>query len=320
MRAITSLLAGAAVVLAGAIWFTVRPADGGRSPLDGPLPASAASAADWLDPTKVLDANLPSETAVTRSAVAVWQDGMPVDLKSFLRAGVRADTVSWTADGKPVAGGLLDPGRRPGDNHVRGVLIVARDATEHAEAFALVLVPPSTPRQFADWLRQERASMQWTESLPPLYARLGPNHSNPEPAACRPRMWPTLRSIHTHYHPGAAYEMRSAIRPDGSGHQATYTASGELLRRGPSAGSADRGSPSWNIFRLIGHMRKDVIPWVWAAQLDGNPVNPARFYSNFDRPLIRAGQHIQDYLEVRPTYGPAHREVEPGRCVDGTLP
>ena len=300
------------VVFGAGLWFATAANPSETSQLDQPLPASATHA-ELFDPSKVIAANLPSQTPLRKSTVVVWKDGL-LDLRSYLRPGIPAESVSWAPESL-VRDGYFRLGRRPAEDHIRSVWVMAQTAAG-SDAFALVIAPPSAPGKFEDWLRQQRATAGWIQSLPPVYSRLGPGNSNPEPATCKPREWPTFRKIHTHYHPGAAYEMRSAIRPDGSGHQATYTASGELLRSGVSAGSADRGSPTWNIYRLIRHASDDVIPYLWAAQLDGNPVNPLRFYQDFDRPLMHEGEHIQAYLKVRPIYGPSHREIEPGQCID----
>jgi hypothetical protein len=310
-----------AVTLAAALWFAGPSDEEASSWLDNPPQTFAPDRPSVLfDSQKVLEANLRSGQAVNRTAVVIWQGHVPADLNRFLRPGTPPESVTWRANGALVVNGQLDLGRKPDDNRVRTVLIAAKDAVHAEEVFALVIVPPSTPRKFADWLRHERENMAWVQSLPPIYARLGPNNSNPEPETCRPRFWPTLRRIDTHYHPGAAYEMRSVIRPDDSGHQATYASSGELLCTGVSAGSADRSAPGYSLFRLIHHIQRDVTPYLWAAQLDGNPVNPAWFYMNFDRPLMRQGEHLQSYQEVRPVYGLSHREVIPGHCIEGPAP
>jgi hypothetical protein len=314
MRAARRLAGAAATgVLAVGVWLVVRAGQSARFGREAP-PAAANHPA-LFDPAKVRAGNLPSPAGAWQSAVAIWTEAQPVELNSYLRADIASDSVTWQAGGAAVANGRLNGGSRPRDNHVHSVTIVARTAAG-ADAFVLVIVPPSTARAFAEWLPRERAATGWIEALPPVYARLGPNYSNPEPETCKPRVWPTLRKIDTYYHPGAAYEMRSAVRPDGSGHQATYSAVGELLRTGAAAGSADRGSPTKNPLQLLRHARADVIPYIWAAQLDGNPVNPALLYNNFDRPLIRQGEHIAEYLEVRPTYGPSRRELQPGQCID----
>jgi hypothetical protein len=200
----------------------------------------------------------------------------------------------------------------PPPNHV---------AVHRIDESLLVVIPSSTAANFRHWLEAERKDMDWIRQLPPAYAHIGPNGTNPEPEACTPRMWPTLRKINNYLHPGAAHEMRSAPQPDGSGHQATYNAHGELLRIGLAAGSADRASPQiWNPLTLIAHRDRDVLPFYWAAQLDGNPVNPTLFSAGLDGPIAHVGEHLRQYATVRPTFGPSQRELQPGVCVDGHAP
>jgi YD repeat-containing protein len=179
----------------------------------------------------------------------------------------------------------------------------------------------TTRQHFDEWLRAERADTAWLQSLPPVYSRLLPGNRNPEPEDCHPRRWPVLRPMKSNFHPGAAWEMRSTIQADGSGHQATYDAQGNLIRTGAGVGTADRASPRpYQLLRLLAHRNRDVKPFVWAAQLDGNPVQPALLYSGIDRPITRMGEHIADYLRVRPPFPSARREIEPGVCIDGVAP
>lgn len=179
----------------------------------------------------------------------------------------------------------------------------------------LALRPLPPPQDFHSWFRAEQADLAWLETLPPVYSRLAPGNRNPEPESCQPRLWPTLTRIDNQLHPGAVYEMRSAPQADGSGHQATYDANGNLLRQGLAAGSADRASPGngWNPLRLFAHLRRDVIPFILAAQLDGNPVRPTLFYLDLDSPIQNIGAHLRAYSQVRPTMLPKP-ELAPGVC------
>lgn len=159
--------------------------------------------------------------------------------------------------------------------------------------------------------------MAWIERLPPVYSSLAADGLNPEPGGCNPRFWPSIRRVDTKYHPGAAWELRSVTAQDGSGHQAIYDVTGKLIRTTVAAGSADRVSPGFDLTfsRLRRHVDRDITPYVWAAQLDGNPVNPTPFFRDLDRPLIHQGRHLDQYLEVRPAFGPDRREFPPGVCI-----
>lgn len=180
----------------------------------------------------------------------------------------------------------------------------------------VAVLPPQPSLGFDAWLRAEQADLAWTQNLPPVYSKLAPGNRNPEPESCQPRQWPTLRRIANQYHPGAAYEMRSTPRPDGSGMQATYDAQGNLIREGLAAGSADRAAPGSgvNLSRIWNHMQRDVIPFIRAAQLDGNAVRPTLFYSTLNAPIVHFGPHLRAYSKVRPTFGPV-REIPPGTCI-----
>jgi hypothetical protein len=275
-----------------------------------------------IDAERVKASNLSAAGGFRYTAPYVLRPGNPVvELDSFLLDAARGRTLTWTVEGKPVRHGRLVLTREPAENHTAVYRVAVAGAGVPPDHFTLVAIPSSTPRRFQAWLQAEQKDVGWIRALPPVYASLGPGGSNPEPEGCNPRFWPVLRSVDVRYHPGAAYEMRSAIREDGSGHQATYDAKGDLIRHGPGAGSADRASPRrFNPLRLIAHRDRDVIPFVWAAQLDGNPVNPAAFYADFDAPLLREGEHMKAYMRVRPAFGPFGREIPPGVCIDGRVP
>ncbi len=221
----------------------------------------------------------------------------------------------WTAGGAPLAQAQLPLECAPAANHVAIHRLSVADEAGNIDRFTLIVVPEATAARFEQWVQQERTDSAWHGNLPPVYSSLLPGGVNPEPDRCRPRLWPALRKVHTQYHPGAAYEMRSAMQPEGSGHQAMYDAQGKLIRQGLGAGSADRASPRpWNLFHLKAHRDRDVIPFVWAAQLDGNPVNPKLFYRDFDAPLLRQGDHLAAYMAVRPAFHASRPELAPGVC------
>lgn len=275
-----------------------------------------------LDPAKLNASNLNHGRGIRYTLPHVLRAGHPaVALDSLLLDGARRRALTWTVDGEPAANGRLLLTCEPPANRVAVRRIVVADGEGSRDEFVLVVIPTTTAVSFQEWLRVQREDVDWIRTLPPVYSSLGPGGSNPEPDHCHPKLWPVLRKVNGHYHPGAAYEMRSAIRQDGSGHQATYDAGGRLLRQAPGAGTADRASPRpYSIFRLIAHRDRDVLPFIWAAQLDGNPVNPQPLYSDFDAPLVREGDHLRAYMSVRPAFNPARQEVPPGVCVDGRAP
>lgn len=236
-------------------------------------------------------------------------------LESHLLPAARARTLTWSIDGKIIAPGKFALPCEPVEDHVAAFRISVSDDAGATDEVILLSIPASTERKFRAWLEAERMDTGWLRALPPVYSSLLPGGTHPEPKTCSPKLWPVLRKTGNNFHPGAAYEMRSAIQPDGSGHQATYDASGKLLRDGLSAGSADRAAPrAFNIFRLIAHRDRDVLPFLWAAQLDGNRVNPKLFYSALDAPPFRQGENLEAYMRVRPAFHSTRREIPAGSC------
>ncbi len=300
-------------------WFA---ADGGGGVSVAPVGPSSGDVLTLLDASKLNASNLNTGQGTMYTAAHVLGAGeRAVVLDVFLVEAARRRAVSWTVDGQTASDGRLVVDREPPENHVAVHRVVVAEGNGVRAEFTLVVIPSSTSRRFQEWLRTEKGSMDWTRSLPPVYSSLLPGGVNPEPEGCVPRAWPVLRKVRSQYHPGAVYEMRSAIRADGSGHQATYDARGQLIREGLGAGSADRASPrQYNPFRLMAHRDRDVLPFVWAAQLDGNPVNPKLLYSDFDAPLVHLGEHLRGYMSVRPTFSPVRAEVPAGVCVDGQAP
>ena len=116
--------------------------------------------------------------------------------------------------------------------------------------------------------------------------------------------------MHNQFHPGGVFEMRSLTTTHGHGHQAVYGTDRRLIREGPGRGSADKSAPGYPGFGILRHVSWDVRPFVWAAQLDGNPVNPKLFYEDLDARLIRAGEHIDRYFSVRPALVGVTPEVQ----------
>jgi len=83
---------------------------------------------------------------------------------------------------------------------------------------------------------------------------------------------------------------------------------------GVSAGSADR-SHYTNRIGSDSHKWLDVMPFVASTQMDGNPVSVnILFPTNFDRPMIYEGQHLQQYLTVRPTTANDAPILDPNNC------
>ena len=112
-------------------------------------------------------------------------------------------------------------------------------------------------------------------------------------------------------HHGAAFEIRSIPVPGRPGHQATYREDGTLITNTIAAGTADFAAPSpkTDVFQLLDPRKEDVLPFVRALQLDGNPCLPDNGLStatelvprNLSRPALFEGQNTRRYIELRPT-------------------
>ena len=99
--------------------------------------------------------------------------------------------------------------------------------------------------------------------------------------------------------------MRS--EPVGShGHQATYREDGTLIRTTIAAGTADFNHPlsfAWDGGVAELHRRNDVLPFLRALSLDGNPgvYNNRHVPTSVTRPCLYQGPNTDEYILRRPT-------------------
>ena len=102
------------------------------------------------------------------------------------------------------------------------------------------------------------------------------------------------------------FSARSVIIVGAHGHQATYDSNGELIKNGIAAGSADFSCPN-DILSTTIHRKLDVVPFIQAVQIDGNPCYP-KFYvyiiddipTHFTRPCLYQGTNLNSYFNYRP--------------------
>ena len=188
-----------------------------------------------------------------------------------------------------------------------------------SDSMILVLVPKSTENDFNAWYETEKKpeNMEWINSLPSVYRRLGVGRTDPEPLPgdCNVDLWGSLTKrdpLKDFIHPGAVYDYRSHFAGDGHGNQATYDEGGIIIPSGLGAGSADKVNPDCS---LTGHFLADFLPYVWAAQLDGNPIKITTIPDNLNKPLMHDGDNLKKYLFVRPN--PGGVMLEPGDCGTG---
>lgn len=278
-----------------------------------PTYAGTCCSAGLIDASKLLHANLPGAPAGAMTWVAEYHPDQPIDFSKLLRKD-SASPLVWVVNGADIQGSSFQPKARPADDHVEvmNVEVHRRNETQSDE-FRLILLPPTTQARFDAWFDHEKNDLAWLSLLPPVYSTLGPGDSNPEPDHCGQKFWQGVHKLNSNFHPGGAFEMRSRPVEGGHGHQAVYDLQGLLIRKGPGEGSADKGAPT--LFGLAGHRDQDVRPYVWAVQLDGNPVDPILFFRNLNGPLLRQGVHIAEYLSVRPALWGARPEVPAGTCI-----
>jgi len=271
--------------------------------------------AGLIEPGKLLQANRLGVSPGIMTFTLEYAPGQSFDLAQLLHEPGKGVLI-WTVNGSELKGSLLQLKSAPKDDSVTIYTIgVHRERDERSDQFQLILLPASTRERFTAWLAHEQQDIGWLSLLPPVYSSLGPGLSDPEPKNCTKTHWEDVHKLDSNFHPGGAYEMRSRAVGEGHGHQAVYDSAGKLIRDGLGAGSADKGTPRLWGFGLIKHRDRDVRPFVWAAQLDGNPVNPTWLFRDLDAPLVRQGDHLKGYQSVRPALANHPAEVAAGTCI-----
>ena len=135
---------------------------------------------------------------------------------------------------------------------------------------------------------------------------------DPEPSDCAEQRWKSFKDSDTYYHPNGYYKARSEKTPNGHGHQAIYNQSAIIIRGGVSAGSADKEAPFPSNLNPNLHVDADVKPFIWAAQLDGNPVEED--FTTMTAPLLHEGANLLRYFDRRPAIANGLDDLSPGQC------
>lgn len=174
----------------------------------------------------------------------------------------------------------------------------------------IVIYATSLKDKYDTW-KTSFASTAWTSVLPAVHSTIG-LITNVEGVVSIDESrtysgWKQPDMISSYLHHDAVYEMRS--EPIGNhGHQATYREDGTLITTTISAGTADYYHPlsfglSWNNVVVEQHYVNDVIPFLRAISLDGNPgiYNDRYVPTNLTRPCLYQGQNLNDYISRRPT-------------------
>ena len=214
-------------------------------------------------------------------------------------------------------------------------MVVTMDTSRHAELSwddgddwpSRLLLPPCTNLALLDrmWVvlfcsdladkfdawTAAFSSTAWTTTLPAVYPSIalvtnGNGKVSIDSSQAYPG-WKKPSSISSYLHHNATYGMRS--EPVGShGHQATYREDGTLIRTTIAAGTADFNQPLSFSLSISGgvkehHYINDVIPFLRALSLDGNPgvYNKRLAPTNITHPCLYQGPNIDAYISLRPT-------------------
>ncbi|MGD9873042.1 MAG: hypothetical protein AB7T27_02110 [Kiritimatiellia bacterium] len=249
----------------------------------------------------------------------IWAQSQTISLTNFVTPASLLFTnyFDWYVNDVKQTALSYNYGSAPGNNEIQNhryeLKIVF--STTVVDRLIAVEVPYSTLNSYTNWYAAWLTNTSWLEELPAAYSSLATGNTNPEPATCTNQLWDDVGSFdeEDYYHPGASFEMRSVETPGGHGHQACYTDAGVIITSGVSSGTADYVKP--DILTWTDHRDLDVLPFVRAAQLDGNPVSANDFApDSLDRPMMYEGSKLQQYLQVRPPVPNSKELLTPNEC------
>ena len=271
-----------------------------------------------FDHAKVNTRSLPRLTVgdldedVTEHCLGVvWESGGSIDIFSLLGSNYLPykDDLTFTTTGLSVDGnGVLTFGGKPEiySPDVCLVTLIYGFPSTILDHLWIVINAPAAQTKFDTWV-ERNSNTVWTTTLPKPYSSIAVvsgTPQDPEPGA--PRLWGTPHAIDSYLHHDAKFEMRSVpVGEAGHGHQATYDTNGVLIADAIAAGTADIFAPydAHGILRpKTTHREEDVLPFIEALQLDGNPVRPNRVSvpKHLNRPCIYKGQRTEQYISKRP--------------------
>jgi hypothetical protein len=211
----------------------------------------------------------------------------------------------------------LNLGSEPDDDEMSrfDIEVKFQGDAEPRDYLIVAVIPSITQTDFNQWHTDEGNDMGWLAELPAIYTAINFDQANPidpEPGSCDPQLWKGVDSKNTYYHPDGFYEMRSEKTAGDHGHQGIYDDYGAGIRSGVSAGSADREAPWPTQWNPLPHVNADVKPFIWAAQMDGNPVEENG--ATMTDPILHEGVYLGRYFEVRPAIANGNPEPAPGTC------
>ena len=177
----------------------------------------------------------------------------------------------------------------------------AKGSDQAIDSLVVTVIPESTVNSLTNWLTDEATDgFGWGAELPAAYNALSSGNSDPEPAGAD--NWRGVNPQDSYYHPASYFEMRSEETDSGHGHQACYDDHGNIILNGISAGSADKATPIlYKPWTLLKHRDLDVRPFIWASQMDGNPVQGEDQNRKLSAPILHEGYFLDAYLMARPS-------------------
>ena len=251
----------------------------------------------------------------------VWAEDFSVNLNGFLddTSRVFSSRLCFRANGLLVENGLLNyHGGEPSlfSPAVIHIVVENVDTGQVLDRCWMTIYSQKTKRMFDYWFEEESSDLSWTDGLPPPFESIASGTSSPDNVVIvdpepNGSIWnpPEEVTLSNYIHHNAAYEMRSAPIAGGHGHQATYDSNGILIRSPIAAGTADKVSPVsiWNE-STSDHRDIDVLPFISALQMDGNPAEATNMTGLFSesiptrltKPCLYYGEHLQKNIQCRP--------------------
>lgn len=242
--------------------------------------------------------------------------GMPPEVRAGIHFHACDDGDESLTDGNMVPDGIFLFGNCPKCLFPTIKMLTMCYGPQHMrlDDMWVVVYSPDTRTRFDEWCSSNE-STDWAASLPRPFDRIAlatnavtgaVSPIDPEPGP--PNQWCPPAAHFTYLHHNAVYEMRTETGIAGEhGHQATYDAKGRLIRSTIAAGTADFRRPYARVLWSTGtvpngfaHRDADVVPFILALQLDGNPVVPVDIWRNLNRQCLRQGENTDAYISRRP--------------------
>ncbi len=242
--------------------------------------------------------------------------GLPPEIRAGIHVHASEDGEDPRTDVNVLPGNIFSFGKCPKCLYptIRMLTMCYGPQHQRLDDMWIVINSPDTRRRFDEWCTNN-VSTAWATSLPKPFDRIllstnavtgAVTPLDPEPG--NPNEWSPPVSHSTWLHHNAVYEMRTVTGIAGEhGHQATYDSTGRLIRSTIAAGTADFRRPYVSVLWSSGtipngfaHRDADVLPFIMALQLDGNPVIPVDTWRNLNRQCLRQGEHTDAYIARRP--------------------